>query len=392
MMNKALLENRVQDFINANINCDITRLLFKGSPFPEIDIKDIVEQIEAKKKCQKKLPTWFSSEKIYFPNKLNIEQSSSEITARYKASLIKGSKIIDITGGFGVDCFYFSSTFEHVTHCEINEHLSNLASYNLAQLNKENIKCFVLDGLEYLNNSNDIYDCIYADPSRRSDVKGRVFLLEDCVPNIPDTLNQLLKKSNNILLKISPLMDITSVISELNYVKEIHVVAVNNEVKELLIVIENNWNKPIKIKTINWSKSLIQKFEFINGEYVEVTYTAPLKYLYEPNAAILKSGGFNQVSTQLSLKKLHKHSHLYTSDDLIDFPGRRFEIIDFYKYNKKKIKKQINSNKANITIRNFPETVEQIRKKTDLKEGGEIYLFFTTNSKNEKVFINCKKL
>lgn len=390
-MNKALLENKVQDFINNRLNDDISKVIFKGSPFTNIDIKELVEQIQAKKKCQKKLSTWFNTVNIYYPNKLNIEQTSSEVTAKYKASLISGKSIIDITGGLGVDCYFFSKKFEHVIHCELNETLSEIASHNFHELQTKNIKTVSSDGLKFITNSNKQYDWIYADPSRRTEIKGKVFLLKDCLPNIPESIDELLKKSNCILLKLSPLIDITSAINELKFVKEIHVVAVKNEVKELLIVIQNEWKKEITIKSINHGNSTHQKFEFSKDKFYETRFSLPMKYLYEPNAAILKSGGFEAISNQLNIPKLHKHSHLYTSEDLIEFPGRTFKIIKSIKYSKKELKKHFQVKNANITTRNFPESVNQIRKKTKIKEGGEYYMFFTTNLSEERIALICKK-
>ncbi|MCB0447610.1 MAG: class I SAM-dependent methyltransferase, partial [Gelidibacter sp.] len=184
-MNKQLLNINVQEFINDNLNSDITKLLLKGTTFKSIETIEIIEQIEAKNKCKTKLPTWFNSKQIYYPNKLNIEQTSSEITAKYKSNLIDGDSIIDMTGGFGVDCFYFSKRFKNVTHCEINEELSAIVSYNYKQLYIENIKCHSVDGVEFLKQTQQKFDWIYIDPSRRHDSKGKVFFLKDCLPDVP---------------------------------------------------------------------------------------------------------------------------------------------------------------------------------------------------------------
>ena len=174
-MNKDILHKEVQDFINSNLNTDVSKLIFKGSPFEDISIQEIAAQIESKKKAQNKLPTWFHTSSIYYPNKLNIEQTSSEITANYKANLISGESLIDLTGGFGVDSYYFSKQFKKVTHCEINAALSELAAYNYQQLHALNIKPIHTDGITYLQAQKEQYDWIFIDPSRRSDVKGKVF-------------------------------------------------------------------------------------------------------------------------------------------------------------------------------------------------------------------------
>jgi len=391
-LNTTILNKEVQEFINSNLKSNITQLILKGSPFKDISIQEIAEQILAKNKCEKKLPTWFTSEKIYYPNKLNIEQTSSEITAKYKSDLISGNSIIDITGGFGIDAYYFSQKFTSATHCELNEKLSKIVQHNFKQLKSTNIDCHFGDGLEFLKNSTSKFDWIYADPSRRNNFKGKVFLLEDCLPNIPKNLELLFSKTDNILLKISPMLDISSAIHELNFVKEVHIVAIKNEVKELLFILEKNYTQQINIKTVNFNKSQVQKLDFNFQNESSATYSEPKKYLFEPNSAILKAGAFQQISTQLNIDKLHQHSHLYTSNNFIEFPGRSFKIKHVIFYNKKELAKLIPSKKANITTRNFPETVAQIRKKTNLKEGGNIYLFFTTDLNNKHLVIICEKV
>ncbi|MDX6746965.1 class I SAM-dependent methyltransferase [Polaribacter sp. PL03] len=391
-MNLAILRPEIQQFITDNLKSKITKLILKGSPFDDISIQELANQIIAKLKSEQKLSSWFNTQNIYYPEKISIEQTSSEVTANYKSTLVKGTSIIDITGGFGVDCFYFSKHFKDVTHCEINEDLSIIVKHNYLQLKKENIITFSGDGLEFIKNYKANFDCIYIDPSRRNDLKGKVFLLNDCLPNVPENIDFLFSKTNQILIKNSPILDITSTINELKFVKEIHIVALNNEVKELLFLLEKEYDKAVKIKTINIGKNSTQSFNFNYKEEVISTYSKPLTYLYEPNAAILKSGGFHEISHQLNIFKLHQHSHLYTSNEIINFPGRVFKIEEVLNYDKKKVKKLIPENKANITIRNFPKTVEQIRKETKIKDGGSLYLFFTTDLENKRICILCSKI
>lgn len=391
-MNKNILHPEVQSYINDNLKVNIEQFIFKGSPFKDVSVQELANQVIAKQKSEKKLPTWFQTKNIYYPPKLSIEQTSSEITAGYKSKLVNGDSIIDITGGFGVDCYAFSKRFKKVVHCEINEELSEIVSYNYEQLEVSNIRTVATDGLEYLKNTSEKFDCIYIDPSRRNDTKGKVFLLSDCLPNVPENLDFLFEMSDTILVKNSPILDISSTINELKFVKEIHVVAVNNEVKELLFLLKKEYKGLIEIKALNILKNKNQYFDFKLGDDFKFEYSIPLKYLYEPNSAILKSGGFNQIASQQKVNKLHQHSHLYTSEKLVkDFPGRIFEINNVFTYNKKKIKKEITETKANITTRNFPKTVAQIRKETKLKDGGNSYLFFTTNINNELIVIDCTK-
>ncbi len=391
-MNERILNNDIQKFIDQHLFESPTTLILRGSPFPEVTIQEIVGQIISKNKCQKKLPTWFQTTNIYYPNKINIEQTSSEITAKYKSNLIEGSSILDLTGGFGVDCFAFAEKFNKLTHCEINAELSKIATYNFEQLGIKNIKTIAKDGLKHLKENNIKYDWIFADPSRRNDTKGKVFLLKDCLPNIPLNIDLIFKYSDNILLKLSPILDITSAINELKFVKEIHIIAVNNDVKELIFILQKDYQNNINIKTINYKNESLETFDSKYHLFLKSTFSLPRKYLYEPNSAILKAGLFNEVSHQLSLDKLHVNSHLYTSNNKIYFPGRKFKIIQTIPYDKKRIKKIFSSKKANITTRNFPETVAEIRKKTGLKEGGEHYLFFTTDLNNKHIVLVCEKV
>lgn len=393
-MNHRILDTDVQQFINDNLTGNIAKFILKGSPFDNLSPQELANQIIAKQKAKQKLPTWFATDKIYHPPKISIEQTSSEITARYKSDIISGNSIIDITGGFGVDCYEFSKKFNEVTHCEINEELSNIVTYNNQQLKVNNIKTFAIDGIEHLKNTSKTYDCIYIDPSRRDDVKGKVFLLKDCLPNVPEHLDFLFTKSDTILIKNSPMLDVSSTINELKFVKEIHIVAVENEVKELLFLLKKGYEHFIEIKTVNLSKKG-NRNQYFNFEYQSVAtseYSQPLSYLYEPNSTILKSGGFHHISEEFKLKKLHQHSHLYTSDELIHFPGRRFKIREFLAYDKKKLKKILENDKANITVRNFPKSVAQIRKETKLKDGGNTYLFFTKDESNKNIVVICEAI
>ncbi len=391
-MNNSILNIKIQKFISSNINFDINKILLKGTDFVDVSTTEIIEQIEAKKRCQKKLPTWFRVKNIYYPNKLNIEQTSSEITAKYKSELIRGNTIIDLTGGFGVDCFYFSKQFKNVVHCEINPELSEIVSHNYKQLNTANIEMLSKDGVEFLKNNNKRFDWIYIDPSRRHDAKGKVFFLKDCQPNVPKALKVLYEHSKSIMIKTSPLLDISAGIKELNYVKEIHIVALNNEVKELLWILEQGFSNDVSIKTINIKSNSKETFNFnLSGKVQTSNYSSPLSYLYEPNAAILKSGAFHEVSNQLDVFKIQEHSHLYTSELRIEnFPGRVFKIEKTLPFSKKAIK-SLGITKANITTRNFPESVQQLRKKFSIKDGGNVYLFYTTNHSREKIIIICSK-
>ncbi len=368
-------------------------VLLKKPLFEGVSQKELAEQLEGQKKSREKLPTWFNTARIYYPNKLNIEQTSSEPTAQYKANLVDGKTLLDLTGGFGVDSYFFSKKIDTVFHCEIDENLSEITSHNFTMLGRKNIECFAENGIDFLKHTSEKLDWVYADPSRRSDKKGKVFLLRDCLPDIPKNLNLIFEKTENVLLKTSPLLDIKQGVEELEFVKEVHVVALQNEVKELLFVLEKGFVGDIAIKTVNLKDSDGDSFSFMLSEEqnAAVVFGEPANYLYEPNAAILKSGGFKSVGSQFQLNKLHQHSHLYTASKLIDFPGRPFEIVKALPYSKSSIKK-LGISKANITTRNFPVSVADLRKKHKISDGGEIYLFFTTDIHNNLLFLVCKKV
>ncbi|MEY8849319.1 class I SAM-dependent methyltransferase [Psychroserpens sp. XS_ASV72] len=392
-MNLKVLNTDIQAFINSHLDSDIHSLLLSHETIEGIPTQVIVEQIEAKRKCKEKLPTWFKTKGIYYPNKLNIEQTSSEIAAYYKAKLVSGNRLIDLTGGLGVDSYYFAKTTPEVIHIEQNPHLSEIAEYNAKQLNVNNIDFISSNGIEVLKNSEEYFDWIYIDPSRRHDVKGKVFFLKDCEPNVPQHLDLLFEKADQIMIKTAPLLDISAGLSELKHVETIHIVAIKNELKEVLWILNKENTKKITVHAVNITNKEQDHFQFdLSSEAsAKVSYSEPKTYLYEPNVAIYKSGAFKSISERFNLCKLHPNSHLYTSNELIDFPGRRFKIESVLPYQKKILKKNL-PNKANLTTRNFPENVQVLRKKFSIKDGGNTYLFFTTSIENNKIVVLCSKV
>lgn len=387
-----LLAHTIQTFINDHVKSSIDAIAFKKNPFPEVDYKLILNQIEAKAKAEKKLPTWFAAQNILYPSKIAIEQTSSEITAAYKCQWVDGASLVDLTGGFGVDSYYFSEKLSHVFHCEQNSELSAIVQHNYHQLNKNNITCISGDGLEWLQKNNRQIDWLYIDPSRRNEHKGKVFLLADCEPNVPNLLPIYWKYTQQILIKTAPILDITAALRELEFVKDVLIVAVANEVKEVLFSLKYAYAGPVTVHAITISTSNASDyFSFTFGSNVVIAYSFPQNYLYEPNAAVLKSGGHDQLAVEKQLQKLHPHTHLYTSNEWIDYPGRCFTITEQVDYSKVALKR-IRGQKFNITTRNFPETVADLRKKGNIKEGGDDYLFFVTLKDQRKVILFTKKI
>ena len=392
-MDSSLLHPEIQKFITANIGADSSKLALQKNPFPNVNWIAILNQIAAKTKAKDKLPTFFKTENLIYPSKISVEQTSSEKTAIYKASIVSGDTLIDLTGGFGVDDLYFSKVMKNVIHCEIEEELSNLVQHNFEVLGIQNIQCELGDSYSYLEKTNSKYDWIYIDPSRRNDTKGKVFMLKDCLPNVPELLPFYFTKTDNILIKTAPILDISAGLLELSNVKRIHIVAVDNEVKELIWELSKSFSGATTIKTINSTSEKSEEFSFeLNSNIQFPNYDLPIKYLYEPNSAIMKSGGFDEIGIQYQLDKLHQHSHLYTSEKKIDFPGRVFEIQEVISYTKREMKSFLENKRANITTRNLPDSVEEIRKKWKIKDGGNVYCFFTTDMNNHKIVLICTKI
>lgn len=386
-MNKAILKTEVQEFIRS-FDEALSTLAFKGSPFPDISTQELLEQIDGFRRTEKKIPLWHTTAGIYYPKKINLEQASSEMTAAYKAKLVRGESMADLTGGFGIDVYYFAKCFQHVSYFEVQPELFEIARHNLNVLGAHNIACHLVDGLKALGDQK--FDVLYMDPARRHDRKGKVFFLEDTTPNVVTNLSWIMKHCERFLLKTSPMLDIAKGLESLTKVKEVHVVALQNEVKEVLWVLDNESHKTVQIHTVNLESEYDQHYSFRWNSPAQNAYSDPLNYLYEPNAAIMKAGGFNQICSDFPVFKLGASAHLFTSETCIEFPGRRFRIKEVRPY-KKGALSDFKNKQAHITTRGFPETVAQLRKKWHIKDGGETYLFFTTLENSDKVVLITDK-
>ncbi|MGB0521493.1 MAG: class I SAM-dependent methyltransferase [Flammeovirgaceae bacterium] len=396
MFEKPYLSPQLIDFIRENMHRDLAELALEAKKHPEMPMPFVIDQIYGKRKAKFKLPNWFANEKIIYPPKISIEQCSSEQTAAFKSSIISGNHLIDLTGGFGVDATCFANTFQRVTYVEQHPTLVHLVRQNAAAFGLENMTCHQEDGIAFLQQSAEQYDWIYLDPARRDEQNKKMVGLESCHPNVLQVKNLLLAKADHTLLKLSPMLDIRQAITQLDCVQKVWVVAVQNECKELLFQLGKTSVEDVAISCVNIQKDDSKHiFEgFSNQEYIEkVQLSAPKAFVYEPNAAIMKGGLYKSLAKHFALSKLHPHSHLYTSDNLVEnFPGRSFQCIHVLPFNKKAILKLIPAKKVNITVRNFPLTVAEIRKKTGLKDGGEWYLFATTNQEGKKICLLCKKV
>ncbi len=369
-------------FIQEHANDDPADIALQARKYPELPIREIAIQIASRQKAESKLPEWCSNPQVIFPPKENLEQASSEITARFKSRWIEGNSILDLAGGSGVDLFYMSNGFERVVYVEPNMELANITEYNFELFGKE-IDTHISTAEEVLSETDTQFDVIYLDPSRRDSNKKRVYGLEEYQPNVVELYDQLLEKGNEIVIKTSPMIDLKSTLELLPDTFKIQVVAVDNEVKEILFSLKKGAESSSRIEAWNISDSKEdQEFTFSFEEESEATaeYFEPLKYLYEPNSSIRKAGAFNLTGTKFGLKKLHPNTHLYTSEKVIkDFPGRIFEVLEFIKPNKKEIKKAYPNGTVNVISKNFPMGANEIKKKFRLKDGGEEFLIFCTS-------------
>ena len=415
-----------KDFINAHLNDDVNKLAL--SKFPDdIDKQFVIRQIQARQLLKKKLPSWSENDELLFPKRLSLEQCSSELTALYKrtisrkdaktqsrdASMAPAIKhidtslhriLVDLTGGMGVDTSFLSDNFDETIYVESQAELCELAEHNFKVL-KKNIKVVNAKAEDFLTQCEEV-DCIYLDPARRDEYGRKMVSLHDCSPDVAELQDLLFEKTNTVIVKLSPMLDIDIIKKELNNIKEIHVVAVKNECKEVLVLCQRTTDNGqqtsskacSQLITIdlreNWS------FTFSEDEEQEAvpTFADEIgKYLYEPGVACMKAAPFKLLSQRFNIKKLHRNSHLYTSDELVtDFPGRTFEVINVVPFDKKARKilsQQTTDNgqqslsKVSIAVRNFPLSAEELRKHLSFKDGDDFYIFGTTMKGEKKVLI-----
>lgn len=386
------LNNITKQFIRDNLNVDVPTLALRKAPVGT-DFSLALRQIEARQLLQKKVPEWSDNEDLLFPAHLSIEQCSSEATARYKAQLLQGHSFADLTGGLGVDTYYLSQNFQQADYVECQPELCDLAKHNFSVLNAD-IKVWNETTKDYLNHC-EAKDCLYLDPARRDNYGRKTVSIADCTPDVTDLQDILLQKAETVMVKLSPMLDISKALDELKSVKEVHVLAVNNECKELVFIMERGFSGQPTLFVTN----LLTDQPMISFTLAE-EHDCPLhvadgirQYLYEPNAALMKAGCYKLLAERFGVLKLHKNSHLYTSDTLVsDFPGRIFTVESWAAYNKKVKNTLLNDlDKVNLAVRNFPLSVDALRKTLKLKEGGETYLFATTVRGEEKIIIRTKK-
>ena len=367
-----------------------------------------LDQIEGWQRARTKLPEWASKEGIIFPPHISMEQCSSERTAKYKSGILHSSgTLIDLTGGFGVDFSYMAKGFSKAVYVEQQSRLCDIAKHNFELLGLQHAEVVNADGVEYLHSLPLISNAsrmhlegeseenivIYLDPARRDVHGAKVYGIEDCTPNVLEFQEELLKKASVVMIKLSPMLDLHAAIRALP-VSEVYIVSVGNECKELLLVLRKEGNNAVRVVCVN-DEAL---FEYSYGEQVDYCVSEvdlqPSAYLYEPNASIMKAGCFDVLASRFPVKALSRNSHLFiSSDEIADFPGRKFKIQAISSMNKKELKRALAGvSQANIAVRNFPLSVAELRKRLKLKDGGDTYIFATTVGERNHTLILCKKI
>lgn len=390
-----MINKETIDFVAAHRHEDPRTLALQSKRYPTIDMRGAVTQIEGWQSAREKLPAWAATEGIVYPPRISMEQCSSEATALYKASIARGESLADLTGGFGIDCSYMAQGFKSAFYIERNPLLCDIARHNFKLLGLGKIKIINGDSQEIIPTLPAL-DWIFIDPARRDGDGRKVVALSDCEPDVTELEEQLLQKARRVMIKCSPMLDIKAACRQLAHVSEVHIVAVNNECKELLIILDRESNGDlVTTKCINIRKDAIDTFCFKESEEREKErkYSSGVgKFLYEPNAAIQKSGCHATLTDEYNIGKLHPNSQLYTSDNLVEqFPGRIFTVERVCGFTKSEIKEIQALRQANITVRNFPESVASLRKKLKLADGGDRYIFATTLANNNRVLLLCKK-
>ena len=383
-------------FIEENVRADVRSLALQAKKYPQVDMAMAVVQIAGRQIAEAKVPSWYRTEGLLYPKHLSMEQCSSEATAIYKAGLVEGDTFADLTGGFGIDCSFLSRKFKQADYVERQSELCELAEHNFLLLGLK-IGVHNEDGVEYLKQMHPV-DVLFLDPARRDGHGGKTVAISDCEPDVSALEDLLVEKAKKVMVKLSPMLDLSLALKALKYVQEVHIVSVNNECKELLLILEKSTDSLEIVIHCEQITSTGEHQHYAFTQEQERTSDCPLAaevgaYLYEPNASILKAGAYRSLTQTYPVNKLHASSHLYTSPYYIEgFPGRRFQVEAVSGFGKKELKTLLQGlEKANLTIRNFPSSVADLRKRLKLKEGGEDYIFATTLADDSKILIKCKK-
>ncbi len=340
-----------------------------------------------------KIPDWNGNSDLISPEKISLEQASSKITAELKCQYLSGKTILDLTGGMGVDSYYFSKIFSKIIHNEPSAFLSAVVKHNFKALGLNNVSFTQHLAEEYPQNT--VFDWVFIDPDRRNDINRKSVLLADCKPDIGLFHSHWFKLAPSVMIKLSPMLDIKTCLKTLDNIAKVLIISEKNEVKELILILLKNQTEEPTIICLNKIESQTESFEFrySDEEKLLSEFKDPQPYIYLPNASILKAGAFKSIEKPYGLNKIAVNSHLYSSNAILeDFPGRVFELIALEKDDKKALEKHIPNKQANIACRNYPKKPEQIKKELGWKDGGDFYVFFTENQKKKKIVLICRKI
>ncbi len=387
-----LLDPEVQAFINAHEQDDVRKLALKKLPDDAWHAPTILDQIKVRQRAQIKSPQLAKNSDFIFPTSDTFEQASSEACAAYKSSIIKGKSFVDLTAGCGIDSFFFNKEFQNGTLIEKDEDSAALLQHNF--LKNQDIKVQCCDALDFIDSMENT-DLIYIDPQRRKKGRKGIYDLQSCSPDVISLLPKISQKTKFAIIKTSPILDIDKTIKDLLHVENVHVVQWNGECKEVLYELNffrNTAPRDVTITAVELDDTghPQKKFSHRIGEEEEqgCEYSLPQKYIYEPARALFKAGGYKTLAKTFGLKKLHKHTHLFTSNIVIpDFPGKYYTVIECTSVKSKKN----NIKQADITLRNFPGTVDTLRKKLRIACGGDHRIFAVTLCDETKKLIICKK-
>lgn len=359
----------VEAFISEHLMSSIHDVALKLSKRKDLPMEYILQQINGRKKQPYKFPFLKNYPDFIYPSSRALSQASSESTACFKANLVQGNRMLDLTGGMGIDSYFFAQHFSTVDYIEKNEVLCHQAKKNFEALNIDNIRCLNEDAFQFLENETTGYDAIYIDPDRR-ELKSKGVQIEDCSPNMIEILPKLWTVSRNILVKFSPLLDISEGIKKLSDVEHVYIIADKNEVKEVLFQMTRGHASEPLIHAIDIGQKMKYTFQASSEKRMNIDYCDPQEYLYEGNAALMKAGAFKSLSNSFNICKIAPQTHLYTADKLIEgFPGRKL-IIDTVS----KPKKQ-DVSAASIVCRNYPLSADQLRAKFKIREDSKRFLY-----------------
>lgn len=398
-----LAGDEIQKFLAENESVNEQDLVLRQKEILGVPVAIVANQLRTRKKARVKIPLWYRTKGIVYPPSLNLEQASSQATAIFKKNLVlsllpsgRRNCGADLTGGSGVDSAFLAQAFIEFHYNEPNEELVQLCKHNHAILQLKGVIYHQSTAEEFLKNYSGHLDFVYLDPSRRDEHTRKVFKLSDCVPNITELQHDIFEKSDLILVKASPLLDIEQALRELTHVRSIYVLSVENECKELLFLQDKNFTREYTLEAFDLKVdgSVISSFVFSKSveHQTQLKYSEPKRFLYEPNASVLKAGAFKSVAQKFNVEKIAANTHLYTSESKVEnFPGRIFQIEEF-QLDEKSVAKHLPDRKVNVTTRNYPLTPEAIKKKYKLRDGGEKFLIgFSSEHKKHLVLASRLK-